>query len=92
MPKEKADAVIAGYDFLETFLEGKPYVAGDSLSIADFNIVGTVTQLNVLVPIASNRYQNITKWIHRLQALPYYAEAGQAGLDKFAGFIKSKLN
>ncbi|KAI7815617.1 glutathione S-transferase [Rhyzopertha dominica] len=92
VPKEKADALQAGYAFLETFLEGKTYVAGDTLSIADFNIIGTITQANLLVPIAANRYPQITKWINKMQTLPYYADANQKGLDLFANVIKSKLS
>lgn len=91
VPKDKADAVHAAYDFLEKFLERSTYVAGETLSVADLNIVGTVTQANVLVPIAANRYPQITRWLNLMQTLPYYAEANQKGLDLFANFMKSKL-
>lgn len=67
------------------------YVAGSSLSVADFSMVATVSSLNVFVPIASNRYPKITEWLNRMQSLPYYAEANQAGLDMFTNVMKSKM-
>lgn len=92
VPKEKADAVAAGYTFLESFFHGQPYVAGNNLTIADFNIATTITQLNVLVPLASNRYPQVTKWLSLLQGHPTFAESNQEGLDIFDKFIKSKLS
>nr|QWV59554.1 glutathione S-transferase epsilon 2 [Lasioderma serricorne] len=91
VPKEKAEAVHEGYDFLETFLEGRNFVVGDEMTIADFHTVATITSLNVVVPIASNRYPNILAWIARMQQLPYYKE-NQDGLDKFTVAIKSILS
>lgn len=92
VPKEKADAVIVAYNFLEAFLEKSSYVAGSDLTIADLNAIATVTTLNVLVPIASNRYPKITQWIQRMQQLAPYNDAIQKGLDMFAGFMKSKMS
>lgn len=90
--KDKVDLMVDGYNSFEKLLEGKKYVAGDSVTIADFSLIATVTSANTLVPIASNRYPNISEWIVRMQALPYYAEANQVGLDKFAGAMKKFLS
>lgn len=90
VPKEKADLVVQAYQFLETFLERTTYMAGEHLTIADLSCFSTVTSLNVLVPMASNRFPKISEWLSKMQALPY-AQANQTGLDKFAGFLKSKL-
>lgn len=76
---------------LETLLEKSTYVSGEHLSIADFSITATITSANALVPIASNRFPKITEYITRMQALPYYQEANQAGLDKFTSMVRSKL-
>ncbi|KAJ8954082.1 hypothetical protein NQ318_004387 [Aromia moschata] len=88
---ENAEKLIEAYGQLETLLELNTYVAGDTLTIADFSVIATVTSANVLVPIAANRFPKITEWISKMQALPYYEEANQKGLDKFAGLIKSRL-
>ncbi|XP_018564051.1 glutathione S-transferase 1 [Anoplophora glabripennis] len=90
--KDKADLLTQGYASLETLLERSTYVAGDQLSLADFNVIATVSSANVLVPIASNRFPKIAEWMSRMQSLPYYAEANQVGLDKFVGMVKSKLS
>ncbi|KAL1502344.1 hypothetical protein ABEB36_007498 [Hypothenemus hampei] len=89
--KDKADQITQGYQSLETLLEGKNYVAGNELTIADFSIVSSISSCNAaMVPIASNTYPRITAWLARMQALPYY-ESNQKGVDQFKAFIQSKL-
>lgn len=84
--------VAQAYQSLETLLEGNTYVAGNQLTIADFSIVATVSSGNsALVPVASNTYPKITAWLARMQALPYYNQANQVGVDMFKGMIRSKL-
>ncbi|KAJ8924956.1 hypothetical protein NQ315_001121 [Exocentrus adspersus] len=90
--KDKADLLTQGYSSLETLLERSTFVAGEQLSLADFSIVATVSSANVLVPIASNTFPRITEWLAKMQALPYYAEANQVGLDKFVLMVKSRLD
>nr|WCC58230.1 glutathione S-transferase [Pharsalia antennata] len=89
--KDKADLLTQGYASLEALLERSTYAAGQHLTLADFSLIATVSSANVLVPIASNRFPKIAEWMARMQALPYYAEANQVGLDKFVGMVKSKL-
>nr|XP_023027372.1 glutathione S-transferase 1-like [Leptinotarsa decemlineata] len=89
--KDKADSLTRGYTLLETLLERSTYVAGEKLSLADLSIIATISSANVLVPIASNRFPKTTEWISKMQALPYYEEANQTGLNKFIGMVKSKL-
>lgn len=76
---------------METLLERSSYVAGESVTLADFSIVATVTSGNVFVPIASNRYPRISDWLSKMQILPYYNDGNQVGLDRFTGWMKSKL-
>ncbi|KAJ8979579.1 hypothetical protein NQ317_019154 [Molorchus minor] len=85
------ELLIEAYGQLETLLEQSTYVAGETLTLADFSIVATVTSANLLVPIASNRFPKISAWLARIQKLPYYAEANQKGLDVFADYVKSKM-
>lgn len=92
MPRDKSDAVIAAYNFLETFLEKADYLTGSHMTVADLSAIATVTSLNVFVPIASNRFPNITQWMQRMQSLPYYNETNQKGLDIFTSVMKSKMS
>ncbi|KAB0796277.1 hypothetical protein PPYR_10338 [Photinus pyralis] len=91
IPQDKCDDVRDTYDFLESFLEGHDYVAGDSLTIADFAIVSGVSSIAPFVPIAQNKNPRLSAWFNRMQQLPYYVEANQIGCDKLVGFIQSKL-
>ena len=47
IPEEKRQKVVEAYDMLETFLEGRDFVAGDSHTVADFCCVATVTSFAV---------------------------------------------
>ncbi|KAB0796128.1 hypothetical protein PPYR_10189 [Photinus pyralis] len=89
--QEKIDNVHIAYDLLEIFLGDHDYVAGDSLTIADLSIVAHLASLSGLIPIAQNKYRRLSKWMHRMQQLPYYEEANQVGSDKLVGFLQSKL-
>ncbi|KAF5299886.1 hypothetical protein FQA39_LY11423 [Lamprigera yunnana] len=89
--KEKIDNLLVAYDFLETFLEGHNYMAGDSLTIADLCIVAGLSSISNFVPIAQNKHPKLSKWLIKLQQLPYYVEANQVGSDKLVGFLQSKL-
>lgn len=91
MTKDKADLLVEGYSSLEKLLEGRTYATGDQVTVADFSLIATITSSNVFVPIASNRYPKIVEWISKMQQLPYYAEANQAGLDKFTAVMKTLL-
>ena len=43
--ERKANAVKQSLDYLDLFLEKSPYVAADHLTIADFSLLASVTQL-----------------------------------------------
>ena len=43
--ERKANALKQSLDYLDMFLEKTPYVAGTQLTIADFSILASVTQL-----------------------------------------------
>ncbi|KAG8238989.1 hypothetical protein J437_LFUL005046 [Ladona fulva] len=80
------------YQYLETFLDGHDWVAGDHITIADFCCVSTTSSLDVLVPTA-NRFPNISAWLARCQEnMVGYAAANQAGLDTFAKVVQSALS
>jgi len=87
---EKAAAVVEAYEFLEKFLEGQKWVAGDNVTLADLSLIPSITSISVVVPLDKEKFPNIADWIERAQNLPYY-DANQTGLEKFKAFILSKL-
>lgn len=88
---EKTDSIEEAYQFLEEFLNRSTYMACDALTLADLCLVTTISSANIVVPISATKYPKLTAWFKRMQTLPSYKEGNQVGLDKFSGFIKSKM-
>lgn len=78
------------YQFLEKFLEGRKWVVGDAITIADFSLVATITSSNYLVKIEEKEFPNIIRWIKQAEQLSYY-QVNATGLVDFANLIKSLL-
>lgn len=74
MPARYVEEINEAYQFLEKFLEGHQWVAGDNVTIADFNLVPEITCLDYHVKIDPKVYPNITAWLKRAQALPCFAD------------------
>jgi len=88
IPKERYDAVIEIYDFVETFLTGHDYIAGNQLTIADFSLITSITALAVFVDIDPVKYSKITAWIKKLEELPYFEEANGKGARELVALLK----
>ncbi|KAH8331536.1 hypothetical protein KR074_005411 [Drosophila pseudoananassae] len=89
LPKERYDAIFEAYDFVETFLEGQDYIAGNELTIADFSLVSSVTSLAAFVALDPAKYPRTDAWIKRLEKLTYYEEANGKGVKIYIETIKS---
>ncbi|XP_062124811.1 glutathione S-transferase 1-1-like [Drosophila sulfurigaster albostrigata] len=48
-------------NFLENFLDGKKYLAGDSLSVADISILSTIASFQG-IGLDIGKYKNIARW------------------------------
>ncbi|KAH8407440.1 hypothetical protein KR222_001262, partial [Zaprionus bogoriensis] len=88
IPKERIDAIVEVYDFVEVFLKDHDYMAGDQLTIADFSLVSTISSLPAFVDIDAVKYPKITAWIKRMEQLPYYSE-NDKGARLFIAAAKS---
>ncbi|XP_017079187.1 glutathione S-transferase 1 [Drosophila eugracilis] len=89
IPKERYEAIVEVYNFVETFLTGQDYIAGGQLTIADFSLVSSITSLVAFVEIDQVKYPKISEWIKKLEQLPYYEEANAKGARAFIELIKS---
>lgn len=89
--KEKLSAITESYTFLDKFLEEREYVAGDSLTIADFCCVSTISTATIIIPISNERYPNLSRWYHLCRSLPYYEETNGVGLNKLDTLVETKL-
>ncbi|CAH1985564.1 unnamed protein product [Acanthoscelides obtectus] len=89
--KEHEDKVLSGYESLEKLLKLSPFLAGNSVTIADFSAVTTVTSSSILIPIVASKFPKIAAWIKKMETLPYYKEGNQEGLDILDKYVKDKI-
>ncbi|KAJ9598046.1 hypothetical protein L9F63_026849, partial [Diploptera punctata] len=80
---EKMKKIEESYQFLDKFLEGQEFVAGNSLTIADLAIVSSVSTAEI-VGFDITRYPNVTKWFEKMKkVVPGYDEINHKGCLEF---------
>lgn len=77
------------YQLLEDTLVDD-YVVGNSLTIADFSCVSSVSSIMGVIPMDKAKFPKIYGWLDRLKALPYYEEANGSGAEQVAQFVLSQ--
>jgi len=90
VPQEKLDNLHKGLKLLETFLDSTPYLAGDSLTLADLSAGPTVTALPAAVDIDPAVYPKVTAWLDRLNKIPYFKEINEAPAQGYVNFLRSQ--
>lgn len=80
--KKLEDAV----GFLDKFLEGQEYSAGDSLTIADISLVATVSTLDV-ADFDLTKYPNVVRWYEKVKATTPGYDINEEGLIEFKKFF-----
>jgi len=88
--ERKANALKQSLEYIDLFLEKTRYCAGPHLTIADFSILASVTQLEGM-DYKITAYPNLCKWVERLKSeLPYYESCNSAGIEMFRAWAKNK--
>ncbi|EDW01857.1 glutathione S-transferase 1 [Drosophila grimshawi] len=87
VPKERLEAIVEAYEFVEVFLKDQDYIAGDQLTIADFSLIASISSMVAYVEIDSIKYPKLTAWINRMQQFPFYAE-NEKGARLFVASVK----
>lgn len=88
--ERKANALKQSLDYIDIFLEKTAYCAGDQLTIADFSILASITQLEGM-DYRITSYPNLCKWVQRMKSeLPFYESCNAAGIQQFRAWAKSK--
>ncbi|XP_077286219.1 glutathione S-transferase 1-like [Arctopsyche grandis] len=83
----KKTKAIEALQFLNTFLEGQAWAAGNNMTIADINLVATVSTIEVS-GFDISPFPNISRWMAKAKSsLPGYEEANGEGLKAFKGLI-----
>lgn len=79
---EKLKPLEDALGFLNTFLEGQTYVAGDHLTLADISLVATVSTIDI-VGFELSKYSNVQAWYAKCKAtIPGY-ELNEEGIQEF---------
>ncbi|KAH8383414.1 hypothetical protein KR009_008474 [Drosophila setifemur] len=72
--QESLDRVNTAFGFLNSFLEGQDFVAGNELSVADIFILATVSTVEMFT-FDFSKYPNVEKWYKNApKATPGWAE------------------
>ncbi|XP_041988753.1 glutathione S-transferase 1-like isoform X3 [Aricia agestis] len=86
---EAAEKLNEALGWLNSMLDGRAFVAGDNLTIADITIIVTITNLEAFEYDLS-AYENVTKWYERTKKVlePYgYSDIDKAGAEMLASFL-----
>lgn len=70
------------FAFLETFLEGQTYVAGDHLTVADISLLASVSTAEVL-GFDLTKYPNVQRWYAKAKATTPGNDINEAGVEAF---------
>ncbi|XP_061705097.1 glutathione S-transferase 1-like [Cydia pomonella] len=65
--EEKLKKLEEALEFLNIFLEGKPWVAGSTLTVADYSIICTVNSI-IALDVDVYKYPNIKEWYERAKS------------------------
>ncbi|KAL7727382.1 hypothetical protein ACLKA6_003040 [Drosophila palustris] len=80
--------VESALDFLNTFLEGNQYVAGDSFTVADIAILATVSTF-VAVNMDISKYTNVAKWYENGSKVAPGWDENEKGLAALKALIET---
>ncbi|XP_063830541.1 glutathione S-transferase 1-like [Ostrinia nubilalis] len=75
--------------FLDQFLSGSKWVAGDNVTIADTSIYASLSSI-LAVGWDISKFLNITRWVKQCESLPGYAE-NEEGAKAFGEAVKKNL-
>ena len=74
------------FGFLNTFLEGQQYAAGDHLTLADLTLLATVSSYEV-AKFDITKYPNVNKWFQHCKTVAPGYDLNQSGLEHFKRFF-----
>ncbi|KAH8310703.1 hypothetical protein KR044_002622 [Drosophila immigrans] len=75
-------------DFLNIFLEGKQYVAGDSFTVADIAILATISSFTI-IKLDLNKYTNVVRWYQNGSKVAPGWDENEKGLAALKALVES---
>lgn len=76
------------YDVMETFLQRSEFIAGQRMTIADLSVVATVSTVNLLLRVRSDKWPRLAAWFDRMQSRPSYRKYNVPGLGNLRAAIE----
>lgn len=84
---EKFKKIEEAFAFLDIFLDGQQYAAGDSLTLADIALVASVSTYEV-ANFDISKYPNVAKWYKLCKSVTPGIDLNQAGVDQFKKYFE----
>ncbi|KAJ8945996.1 hypothetical protein NQ318_017112 [Aromia moschata] len=81
-------------ELLDTFLKDQTWLAGPTMTIADFSIIATFSTIDAFGIFELTKYENLWQWYERAKSAMAnfgYEEVNQVGATAFGNALKSKL-
>lgn len=75
----KVKYIEKNWEVIDRFVSETPYVCGNDMTIADLCLIASISSFLTIIKIDRETYPNLTKWIERMQQLPYYKEKNEVG-------------
>lgn len=91
IPQEGIDGINEGYGFLEKFLKNDSYLVGNSITVADYCCVATVSTIQYAVPIDPDQYPKVAEWFERMKTVPFYDEVNGKNVEIFEKLVLGAL-
>ncbi|XP_055381550.1 glutathione S-transferase 1-1-like [Condylostylus longicornis] len=77
-----------GMKFLDIFLEGQTYAAGDSLTLADLALLASVSSYEV-ANYDLTKHKNVMKWYEHCKSVAPGYDLNQKGVEHFKRFFSN---
>ncbi|KAF9407369.1 hypothetical protein HW555_012590, partial [Spodoptera exigua] len=88
--QENLDKIKEGYDFIEKFFSG-PWLAGESITLADICCVSNISSLNEILPIDKALYPKLSAWFEKCSKQDFYIKRNLPGVQEFRELLKVKI-
>ncbi|XP_037728773.1 glutathione S-transferase D2 isoform X1 [Drosophila subpulchrella] len=88
--EEDLKRIETAFGFLDTFLEGQEYVAGDSLTVADIAILANVSTFEV-IEFDFSKYSNVVRWYANAKKVTPGWDENWEGLLLMKAFFESRM-
>ncbi|XP_020817315.1 glutathione S-transferase D5-like [Drosophila serrata] len=87
--EEDFKKIESAFEFLNTFLEGQDYVAGDHLTLADIAIVSSVSTFEIM-DFDFSKYANVSRWYANAKKVTPGWDENWDGLLQLKSIVETK--